>query len=218
MQKEEWDEDEQAGRSDEDETVNQARALWARPKSEITDEQYKEFYKHVSHDIEAPLAWTHNRGRGPQEYTQLLYIPAHAPFDLWDREHAARHQAVRAARLHHGRRRAAAAGVPALRARRGRLGRPAAQRLARDPAGEPRRRGDPRRLHQARARPAGGPGRERQGEVRDVLEGVRQRAQGRHRRGLRQPRAHRQAAALRVDARPTADDAERVARRLRRRA
>jgi molecular chaperone HtpG len=69
----------------EDETVNQASALWSRPKSEVTEEQYAEFYKHVAHDYEAPLAWTHNRGEGRQEYTQLLYVPAHAPFDLWDR-------------------------------------------------------------------------------------------------------------------------------------
>jgi len=67
------------------ETVNQASALWARPKSEIGDEQYVEFYKHIGHDFEAPLAWTHNRVEGRQEYTQLLYIPARAPFDLWDR-------------------------------------------------------------------------------------------------------------------------------------
>jgi len=68
-----------------EETVNQASALWTRPKSEIADEQYAEFYKHVAHDYEAPLAWTHNRVEGRQEYTQLLYLPAHAPFDLWDR-------------------------------------------------------------------------------------------------------------------------------------
>ena len=70
-----------------EETVNQASALWTRPKGEITDEQHVEFYKHVSHDYEGPLAWSHNRVEGRQEYTQLLYIPAHAPFDLWDREH-----------------------------------------------------------------------------------------------------------------------------------
>ena len=70
-----------------DETVNQANALWARPKSEITDEQYIEFYKHVAPDFEAPLVWTHNRVEGRQEYTQLLYVPARAPFDLWDRQH-----------------------------------------------------------------------------------------------------------------------------------
>src|SRR4051812_47703922 len=70
-----------------DEAINQASALWVRPKSEITDEQYIEFYKHVGHDFEPPLAWTHNRVEGRQEYIQLLYIPAHAPFDLWDRQH-----------------------------------------------------------------------------------------------------------------------------------
>jgi len=70
-----------------EETVNQANALWVRPKSEITEEQYGELYKHVGHDFEAPLAWTHNRVEGRQEYIQLLYIPSHAPFDLWDRQH-----------------------------------------------------------------------------------------------------------------------------------
>jgi molecular chaperone HtpG len=72
---------------DEEEQVNQASALWARAKSEITDEQYQEFYKHVAHDFEAPLAWNHSKVEGRQEYTQLLFIPAHAQFDLWDREH-----------------------------------------------------------------------------------------------------------------------------------
>ena len=67
------------------ETVNQAAALWTRAKSEISEAQYVEFYKHVAHDFEPPLAWTHNRVEGRQEYVQLLYIPAHAPFDLWDR-------------------------------------------------------------------------------------------------------------------------------------
>lgn len=72
--------------TDEEEAVNQAAALWARPKSDITDEQYKEFYKHVAHDYDDPLAWTHARVEGRQEYTQLLYIPRHAPFDLYERE------------------------------------------------------------------------------------------------------------------------------------
>ena len=70
----------------EDETLNQASALWARPKNEITEAQYREFYKHVGHDFEDPLAWSHARVEGKQEYTELLYIPARAPFDLWDRE------------------------------------------------------------------------------------------------------------------------------------
>ena len=87
MHKEEWNEDkkEQVATA-EDETINQASALWARAKSEITEEQYKEFYKHVSHDFEDPLAWAHARVEGKSEYTQLLYVPAHAPFDLFDRQ------------------------------------------------------------------------------------------------------------------------------------
>ncbi|TMH30064.1 MAG: molecular chaperone HtpG [Betaproteobacteria bacterium] len=88
MKKEEWDTDKsEETLKDEDEQINQASALWARPKSEITEEQYQEFYKHVGHDFEAPLAWTHARVEGKQEFTLLLYVPAHAPFDLWDREH-----------------------------------------------------------------------------------------------------------------------------------
>ncbi|MBU1776773.1 MAG: molecular chaperone HtpG, partial [Gammaproteobacteria bacterium] len=88
MQKEEW-KDGKYETLDEDETVNQASALWAKPKNEITDEQYTEFYKHVGHDYDDPLAWSHARVEGKTEYTQLLYIPQHAPFDLWDRN--ARH-------------------------------------------------------------------------------------------------------------------------------
>jgi len=85
MKKEAWKDGAQVV-TDEDETVNKASALWARPKSEIKDEEYTEFYKHVGHDFEAPLAWTHGRVEGRTEYTQLLYVPAHAPFDLWDRQ------------------------------------------------------------------------------------------------------------------------------------
>ncbi len=85
MKKEEWKDGAQQV-LDEDETVNQAFALWARPKSEISDEQYREFYKHVGHDFEDPLAWIHARVEGRQEYTQLLYIPSRAPFDMWERD------------------------------------------------------------------------------------------------------------------------------------
>jgi molecular chaperone HtpG len=85
MKKEEWKDGKQEI-TGEDETVNQASALWARSKNEISDEQYQEFYKHVGHDYDDPLAWTHARVEGRQEYTQLLYIPAHAPFDMWDRQ------------------------------------------------------------------------------------------------------------------------------------
>ena len=87
MKKSEWnDEAKKQVKTDEDETVNRASALWARSKNDITEEQYEEFYKHVSHDWEKPLVWSHARVEGRQEYTELLYIPAKAPFDLWDRE------------------------------------------------------------------------------------------------------------------------------------
>ncbi len=86
MKKEEWDAEKSENVvKDELETINQASALWTRSKNDITPEQYIEFYKHVSHDFEEPLTYTHNRVEGRSEYTQLLYIPARAPFDLWDR-------------------------------------------------------------------------------------------------------------------------------------
>lgn len=86
MQKEEWDaEKNESVLKDEFETINQASALWARNKADIEPAQYDEFYKHVSHDFQAPLTLTHNRVEGRSEYTQLLYVPSHAPFDLWDR-------------------------------------------------------------------------------------------------------------------------------------
>jgi molecular chaperone HtpG len=87
MKKEEWDSTKKAHVvTDHDEQVNQASALWARARSEITDAQYEEFYKHVGHDFEPPLAWTHAKVEGRQEFTQLFYIPRRAPFDLWDRD------------------------------------------------------------------------------------------------------------------------------------
>ena len=88
MKKEEWSQEESKNKIvDVDETINQANALWARPKNDITVEQYHEFYKHVAHDFDPPLAYLHARVEGKQEYIQLLYIPARAPFDLYDREH-----------------------------------------------------------------------------------------------------------------------------------
>ncbi|MGI4856046.1 MAG: molecular chaperone HtpG, partial [Janthinobacterium lividum] len=86
MQKEEWDaEKSEMVVKDEFETVNQASALWTRSKSDIDAEQYTSFYKHLAHAQDEPLAWTHNRVEGRTEYTQLLYLPSKAPFDLWDR-------------------------------------------------------------------------------------------------------------------------------------
>ena len=87
MRKEEWDaEAAKQVTLDEWVPVNKAAALWTRSKSDITEEQYNEFYKQISYDTEAPLAYTHNRVEGRSDYTQLLYIPAKAPFDLWNRD------------------------------------------------------------------------------------------------------------------------------------
>ena len=90
MQKEEWDAEKgEQVKLDEWEAVNSANALWARSKKDISDEQYVEFYKNLSYDTQAPLAWSHNRVEGSTEYTQLLYIPAKAPQDLWNRDRKA---------------------------------------------------------------------------------------------------------------------------------
>jgi molecular chaperone HtpG len=85
MKKTEWKDGAEVA-TDEDETVNKASALWVRSKNDISEEEYQEFYKHVSHDFENPLAYTHSRVEGKQEYISLLYIPGKAPFDLYDRE------------------------------------------------------------------------------------------------------------------------------------
>jgi len=88
MKKEQWDPEARAQKvTEEDEQINQASALWARAKSDITEEQYHDFYKHLAHDFEPPLAYSHAKVEGRQEYTQLLFIPRRAPYDLWDRDH-----------------------------------------------------------------------------------------------------------------------------------
>ncbi|SNB56167.1 molecular chaperone HtpG [Marinobacter sp. es.042] len=79
-------ESEEGEKKDEYETVNDATALWTLPRTEIKDEEYKEFYKHIAHDFEDPLTWSHNKVEGKLDYTSLLYIPARAPFDLYNRE------------------------------------------------------------------------------------------------------------------------------------
>ncbi|WP_269631811.1 molecular chaperone HtpG [Pelomonas sp. BJYL3] len=87
MRKEEWNAEKgEQQLTDQWESVNKASALWTRSKSEVTQEQYEDFYKQISYDSEAPLAYTHNRVEGRSEYTQLLYIPKKAPFDLWNRD------------------------------------------------------------------------------------------------------------------------------------
>lgn len=85
MKKSEWKDGAEVA-TDEDETVNKASALWARSKNDITEEEYQEFYKHISHDFENPLAYSHSRVEGKQEYISLLYVPSKAPFDLYDRD------------------------------------------------------------------------------------------------------------------------------------
>ena len=96
------------------ETVNRATALWALPKNSVTDEQYKEFYKHIAHDFEDPLAWTHHKVEGNIDYTCLLYIPAHAPFDLWQRDNASWFKIVCATCFYYGPSRAIHAALFAL--------------------------------------------------------------------------------------------------------
>jgi molecular chaperone HtpG len=87
MKKTQWDKEKQTTvETDEWETANQARALWLRPKNELAENDYQEFYRHLSGDSEAPLAYTHNKVEGRTEYTQLLFVPRRAPFDIWDRQ------------------------------------------------------------------------------------------------------------------------------------
>jgi len=88
VEKEEKDKDKDKDAAPEYETVNHAQALWTRPRTEVQDEEYKEFYRHITHDFTDPLAWSHGKVEGTKEYTSLLYVPSRAPFDLWHREAA----------------------------------------------------------------------------------------------------------------------------------
>ncbi len=200
MPKEEWKESKKEKLA-EDETVNQASALWARAKADITDEQYKEFYKHVGHDFEDPLAWTHARVEGKAEYTQLLYIPSRAPFDLWDRN--ARHGVKLYVRrvfimddaeqllpvyLRFVRGVVDSSDLPLNVSR---------EILQESKDIEAIRAGCTRKVLGLLEDLA----KDEQGQVRGVLAAVRPRAQGRHRRGLRQQGEDRRAAALRLHAR-----------------
>ena len=183
----------------------QGRALWARAKSDITDEQYQEFYKQISYDPEAPLAYTHNRVEGRTEYTQLLYIPAKAPFDLWNRDKRGGVKLyVKRVFIMDD----AEALMPVyLRFVKGVIdSADLPLNVSRELLQESRdvkaiREGSTKRvlsmLEDA--------GRQRERDDKDkyaaLLERVRRGAEGRRRRGPRQPRAPGQAAALRLDAR-----------------
>ena len=216
MRKERWDADARTMIvTDEEEQVNQASALWARPKSEISEEQYHEFYKHVAHDDEPPLAFSHARVEGRQEYTQLLFIPGRAPYDLWDREHR------RGIKLYVQRvfiMDDAKQLMPEyLRFVRGVIDsndlplNVSREILQQSKIVETIRAASVKRVlglldDLAAQQPE---------KYADLLEGVRPRVQGRHRRGSRQQGARRRAAAVRHHARrPGRTDG--VARRLRR--
>ena len=114
MPKEHYGEEKDKPAEVEWETVNRASALWTRPRSEVKDEEYQEFYKHVAHDFDNPLSWSHNKVEGKLEYTSLLYVPGRAPFDLYHREAPKGPQALRSARVHHGSGRRVPAAVPAF--------------------------------------------------------------------------------------------------------
>ena len=130
MRKESWDAEKGENVvSDDWEPVNKAAALWARSKSDITDAEYKSFYEQLTYDTTAPLAYTHNRVEGRTEYTQLLYIPAKAPMDLWNRDKRGGVK-LYVKRVFIMDDAGADADLPALRQGRDRLGRPAAERVA----------------------------------------------------------------------------------------
>ena len=201
MRKEKWDADARAQvMTDEEEQVNQASALWARPK--IGDHR-----RAVPRVLQARRA--RRRGAAGVQPCQSRRPPGVHPAALHPRPRAVRpvgsrtsprHQAVRPSCLHHGRRQAAHAGVPPVRPGHHRLERPAAERVARNPAAVACRRNDSRGVGQARARTARRPRGQPSGEVRHLLEGVRPRLQGRHRRGCREQGSRRGAAAICDDA------------------
>ncbi len=215
MKKEQWDSTAREQMlTDEDEQINQASALWARPKSEITEEQYHEFYKHVGHDFEPPLAYVHAKVEGRQEYTLLLFLPRQAPFDLWNREHR------RGIKLYVRRvfimDDAEQLMPPYLRFVRGVIDsndlplNVSREILQQSRDVEAIRTTSVKRVLGLLEDLGGQSGR----QVRDVLEGVRPRPQGRRRRGHRQPGAHRETASILID-RAGDRGTDRIARRLR---
>ena len=214
MPKEEWKDGKQE-KVEGEETVNQASALWTRGEERHQRRAVQGVLQARRPRLRRSAGLEPRARRGPAGVHAPAVPPVAGAVRPVGPQRPPRHQALRAPRLHHGRRRAAAAGVPALRPRRRRFERSAAQHLARDPAGVEGHRGDPRRLHAQGARPARGAGGERQGEVRAILGRLRHRAEGRHRRGLRQQGPHRRPAALRLDPRRYGRP-DRVARRVRR--
>ena len=200
MQKEEWDaEAKKQVTKDEWAPVNKAAALWTRPKSEITQGAVRGVLQADQLRHRGAARLHAQPRRGPQRVHAAALHPGEGAVRPVEPRQARRRQALRQARLHHGRRRGADAGVPALRQGRDRLERPAAQRQSRELLQESRdvkaiREGSTKRVLSMLEGAGRERGRGREGEVRRVLEGLRRRPQGRHRRGLRQPRAPDQAA------------------------
>ena len=180
----------------EPQQINEASAIWTRPKAEITDEQYKEFYHHVAHAFDEPFARVHFTAEGTLSYTALLFVPSHAPVRPARPQAPPRREALRPPGVHHRGPRSADAALPALRLRRGRLRGPAAQRQPRDAAARRRHRQDEQGPGPAPARRAGRQGQARRRgrgrrpqdrELRQVVGRVRRGAQGGPLRGRRQP-------------------------------
>ncbi len=217
MKKERWDATPRSrSQTDEDEQINQASALWARPKSEITEEQYHEFYKHVAHDFEPPLAYTHAKVEGRQEFTQLFFIPQRAPFDLWDREH--RHGIKLYVRRVFIMDDAEQLLPPYLRFVRGIVdSNDLPLNVSREILQQSRdvqtiRAASVKRVLGLIEDLAAEPGR----EVRDLLEGIRPRAQGRRRRRCRRTASGSRSCCASRRRKSDTDEQTRLARRLRR--
>ena len=195
-----------AGRWTRSSQVNSALALWRRPKSELKEDDYKEFYKTLTHDTDDPLHWIHLSVEGALAYTTLFYIPVAGALRPVPLRLPARGEAVHQAGVHHGKREGASSRLPALRPGHHRLGGPPAEREPRDPPEEPGHGEHPlllRAQDPAGARPAG----KGQGDVRDVLERVRPGPQGRRAAGLRAQGPAPGAPALQVHGRARAGPA-----------
>jgi molecular chaperone HtpG len=169
------------------EQVNAASAMWQRPKSELKEDDYKEFYKSITGDWEDPLLWFHTRAEGTLEYTTLFYVPAKAPLDLYQADYKGGRQALRQAGLYHGRFQGSASAVSPLRPRDHRFGESPAQCFARNPAAEQgahqhqdlERQENPLRAQERRG--------QRPGEVLEIHRRIQPSAQGGTLRRLCQP-------------------------------
>ena len=202
----------------EPQQINEASAIWTRPKAEITDEQYKEFYHHVAHAFDEPFARVHFAAEGTLSYTALLFVPSHAPVRPARPQAPPRREALRPSGVHHLGPGSADAALPALRLGRGRLRGPAAQCQPRDPAARCGDRQDAQGPGPAPAGRAGGEGQARgrrrrsaqDRELRQVVGAVRRGSEGRPLRGRRQSAQAAGARPLPQHARPGLDQPRRL--------